>query len=143
MTPFLSNRFYRARSSHRRGCPTILSFFALALWMVMTPAIAQSVPDNIQAPVKASLPRSDVTGQICWSFGQFDRTVYFGEIEDRPDRRDSFASLLDIIGIDHFAVDCITQDVSKHRTMMQKLIRNWTAAGLEVVNTTFLSDQDY
>ena len=101
---------------------------------------------TLEISLRAStLPAHDKkpTGQLCWSFGTVDATVYFGEIEGRPDRRDSFESLLDITGIEHLAVHCVTQDIATHRASHMTLLDEWSRLGLEIVDTTFLSDLDY
>src|SRR5687768_13797122 len=50
--------------------------------------------------------------QMCWSLGKFDNTVYFAEIESREDRRASFASLLEISGIENYGVQCVWHDIA-------------------------------
>jgi hypothetical protein len=81
--------------------------------------------------------------QFCWAMGKFDHTIYFAEVENREDRRESFDALLEISGIDHAAVNCSTSDSATHRLARAKLMKNWGESEFEIVNTTFLSDLDY
>lgn len=46
--------------------------------------------------------------------GKYDNTVYFAEVEDREDRQASFKELIEISGIDHYAVDCRIPDSASH-----------------------------
>lgn len=77
--------------------------------------------------------------QFCWSLGKFDQTVYFAESSHRDDRSASFAEMLDISAIDHNLVECL------HLNPDQRIaiLKNWSDARLETINTTFLSDLDY
>ena len=95
----------------------------------------------LQAPSAALADQDHV--QFCWAVGQFDRTIYFAEVENREDRRESFDALLEISGIDHDAVNCSTSDSATHRLARAKLMKNWRESEFEIVNTTFLSDLDY
>lgn len=90
-------------------------------------------------PLPALTQQHDRQMQFCWSFGQFDQTVYFAETLVLEDRKASFTEMLDISGIDHILVECSYLG-SKQRTIM---LKKWSEARLETVNTTFLSDLDY
>lgn len=85
----------------------------------------------------------DITGQFCWAFDRYTHTVYYGDIEGREDRRESFAALLEISGIVHFGAVCPVQRLQQHRITKQRMLEAWRAAEFDVVNTTFLSDLDY
>ena len=52
------------------------------------------------APAHAEQP----VVQFCWCMGKYDNTVYFAEVENREDRQTSFEELIEISGIDHYAV---------------------------------------
>jgi hypothetical protein len=95
----------------------------------------------LQAPSAALADQDHV--QFCWAVGQFDRTIYFAEVENREDRQNSFEQLLEVSGIDHLPVQCRVSDISSHRLMRTQLMRDWLKSELETVNTTFLSDLDY
>jgi hypothetical protein len=86
---------------------------------------------------------SITTGQLCWTIGKFDNTVYFAGIEGREDRSASFASLIEISGIDAFPVTCAMQPVAEYRALRALMLKEWRDAELEVIDTTFLSDLDY
>jgi len=77
--------------------------------------------------------------QFCWSHGKFDQTVYFAVSSHRDDRRASFAEMLDISAIDHNLVECL------HLNPEQRIaiLKNWSDARLDTINTTFLSALDY
>ena len=81
--------------------------------------------------------------QFCWAMGKFDHTIYFAEVENREDRRESFDALLEISGIDHLAVKCSMSDSATHRLARAALFKNWRESEFEIVNTTFMSDLDY
>ena len=81
--------------------------------------------------------------QFCWAMGKFDHTIYFAEVEHREDRQASFDALLEISGIDHNAVNCITSDQAAHVVTRARLMKDWRESEFEIVNTTFLSDLDY
>jgi len=83
------------------------------------------------------------TGQLCWAVGEFDNTVYFAGIEGREDRSASFASLIEISGIEAFPAKCLTLPLASYRALLAMLVEEWREAELEVVDTTFLSDLDY
>ncbi len=90
-------------------------------------------------PLAAQAQQYDRQMQLCWSFGQFDQTVYFAETPALDDRKASFTEMLDISGINHMLVKCSYLG-SQQRTV---LLKEWSDARLETVNTTFLSDLDY
>ena len=77
--------------------------------------------------------------QFCWSVGTFDKTVYFAESLQLDSRLASFTEMLDISAIDHTAVECRYLNPDQ-RT---KILRVWSEAHLEVINTTFMSDLDF
>lgn len=81
--------------------------------------------------------------QFCWAVGKFDSTIYFAEVADREDRRQSFEQLLDISGIDHYQVQCTISATAAHRHERAQLMKEWLESELETVDTTFLSDLDY
>jgi hypothetical protein len=82
--------------------------------------------------------------QFCWTIGKFDHTVYYAEVENREDRQPSFEALLEISGIDHYAVKCsTTSDSTSFGPARAALVKDWLESEFEVVNTTFLSDLDY
>jgi hypothetical protein len=81
--------------------------------------------------------------QFCWAMGKYDHTIYFADVENREDRQASFDMLLDISGIDHYAVKCSISDPKTHRLARVEMVRNWLESEFEIVNTTFLSDLDY
>jgi hypothetical protein len=83
------------------------------------------------------------SAQLCWAVGKFDNTVYLAGIEGREDRSASFASLVEISGIDAFPVKCSTLPVADYRALRAVLVEEWMDAELEVIDTTFLSDLDY
>lgn len=93
------------------------------------------------SPARADL--SEVSGQICWAVGKYDHTVYFAEIEGREERQASFASLMEISGLNPSSLECRTQDLESHRAMRATLMKQWQESEFEIVNTTFLSDLDY
>lgn len=83
------------------------------------------------------------TGQLCWAIGKFDQTVYFAGIEGREDRSASFASLIEISGLETFPVRCATLPVADYRRLRRRFIAEWKEAELEVIDTTYMSDLDY
>jgi hypothetical protein len=83
------------------------------------------------------------SAQLCWAVGKYDHTVYFAEIEGREDRQASFASLMEISGLDHRSLECRIQDLASHRQARATLMKQWRESEFEIVNTTFLSDLDY
>ena len=83
------------------------------------------------------------TGQLCWAIGKFDQTVYFAGIERREDRSASFASLIEISGLETFPVRCATLPVADYRRLRRRFIAEWKEAELEVIDTTYMSDLDY
>ena len=85
----------------------------------------------------------EASAQLCWAIGKYDHTVYFAEIEDREDRQASFASLMEISGLDHRSLECRIQDLASHRVTRATLMKQWRESEFEIVNTTFLSDLDY
>lgn len=86
---------------------------------------------------------SSTSGQLCWAIGKLDNTVYFAGIEGREDRSASFASLIEISGIEAFPVKCSTLPLAGYRALRALLVEEWMEAELEVIDTTFLSDLDY
>jgi hypothetical protein len=101
---------------------------SLLLAILLAPATALAGQDHVQ---------------LCWAMGKFDHTVYFAEVENREDRRDSFEQLLEISGIDHHPVQCKVSDAASYRSMRAQLMREWLGSELETANTTFLSDLDF
>ena len=99
------------------------------------------------SPVLAAIPAladsNETSAQLCWAVGTYDHTVYFAEIEDREDRQASFASLMEISGLDHRSLECRIQDLASHRLTRAALMKQWRESEFEIVNTTFLSDLDY
>ncbi|UPJ53566.1 hypothetical protein IVB30_21010 [Bradyrhizobium sp. 200] len=95
------------------------------------------------APGSAFAEAEQARVQFCWATGKFDHTIYYAEVENREDRQASFDELLDISGIDHYAVKCSTSDSTTHRAARAKLLKDWLGSEFEIVNTTFLSDLDY
>jgi len=83
------------------------------------------------------------TGQLCWAIGRLDDTVYFAGIEGREDRSASFASLIEISGLETFPPSCLTLPVNDYRSLRQQSIAEWRQAELEVIDTTYMSDLDY
>jgi len=86
---------------------------------------------------------AETTVQFCWASGKFDGTIYFAEAVNREDRSGSFATLLEISGIDHHPVNCSVLDEKSYRRARSELMDAWSAAEFEVINTTFMSDLDY
>jgi hypothetical protein len=107
----------------------IASILACAFVSIIAPQIARA------ADVK--------TGQLCWAVGKLDNTVYFAGIEEREDRSASFASLIEISGIEAFPVKCLTLPLASYRALRDLLVQEWKDAELEIIDTTFLSDLDY
>ena len=97
----------------------------------------------VTAPVPPALTADRDTGQLCWAIGRLDDTVYFAGIEGREDRSESFASLIDISGLETFPARCVTLPVKDYRRLRQQLIVEWQQAELEVIDTTYMSDLDY
>jgi hypothetical protein len=95
----------------------------------------------VMAPVSPAADRD--TGQLCWAIGRLDDTVYFAGIEGREDRSESFASLIDISGLETFPARCVTLPVKDYRRLRRQLIAEWKHAELEVIDTTYMSDLDY
>ena len=114
--------------------PRIVNRFARVIRLLLSAALL--------APNLAYATDQDRV-QFCWAMGKFDHTIYFAEVENREDRRESFDALLEISGIDHDAVNCSTSDSATHRLARAKLMKNWRESEFEIVNTTFLSDLDY
>lgn len=83
------------------------------------------------------------TGQLCWAIGKHDQTVYFAGIEEREDRSASFASLIEISGLETFPPRCATLPVADYRELRRQYIAEWKQAELEVIDTTYMSDLDY
>ncbi|MGH6750793.1 MAG: hypothetical protein ACREDP_01405, partial [Bradyrhizobium sp.] len=75
--------------------------------------------------------------------GKYDHTVYFAAAEGREDRRASFASLMEVSGLTHSALECRIEDLKSHRVTRAQLMKQWRESEFEIVNTTFLSDLDY
>ncbi len=101
--------------------------FALSLLLASSPARADS----------------DDSAQLCWAIGKLDHTVYYAEAKGREDRQASFASLMEISGLNPISVECRIEDLKSHRSMRAALMKQWRDSELEIVNTTFLSDLDY
>ena len=114
--------------------PRIVNTFAPAIRLLLIAALL--VPNLANAAAETYV-------QFCWAMGKHDHTIYFAEVENREDRRESFDALLEISGIDHDAVNCSTSDSATHRLARAKLMKNWLESEFEIVNTTFLSDLDY
>ena len=96
------------------------------------------------APIPALASADQAHVQFCWTIGKFDHTVYYAEVENREDRQPSFEALLEISGIDHYAVKCnTTSDSTSFGPARAALVKDWLESEFEVVNTTFLSDLDY
>lgn len=95
------------------------------------------------AIMKPALAADRQAGQLCWALGKFDDTVYFAGIEDREDRSASFASLMEISGVEVFEIRCATLPVKDYRALRTRLIREWKEMELEIIDTTFMSDLDY
>jgi hypothetical protein len=91
-------------------------------------------------PVRAD---SEESAQLCWAIGKLDHTVYYAEAEGREDRQASFASLMQISGLNPISVECRIEDLKSHRSTRAALMKQWRESELEIVNTTFLSDLDY
>jgi hypothetical protein len=87
----------------------------------------------------AQAQRGDQEMQFCWSLGRFDQTVYFAESSQLDDRSASFTEMLDISAIDHNLVECRYLNPDQRIA----ILRSWSDARLEAINTTFLSDLDY
>jgi hypothetical protein len=83
------------------------------------------------------------TGQMCWAYGRYDRTVYYASIENREDRSGSFLELLRISGIEATEFKCLVHPLAQHRAFAREKIESWRRTELEIINTTFLSDLDY
>ena len=116
----------------------------------MTPRIVNRLARVIRLLLSAALLAPNFAAaaeqdrvQFCWAMGRHDHTIYFAEVENREDRRESFDALLEISGIDHDAVNCSTSDSATYRLARAKLMKNWRESEFEIVNTTFLSDLDY
>jgi len=92
---------------------------------------------------QTALGSNKISGQLCWTIGKFDNTVYFAGIEGREDRSASFASLIEISGIEAFPVTCAILPVAEYRALRALMVKEWRDAELEVIDTTFLSDLDY
>jgi hypothetical protein len=100
----------------------------------------------VLSPLLAAHPAladSDESAQICWAFGKYDHTVYFAAAEGREDRQASFASLMEVSGLTHRALECRIEDLKTHRLTRAMLMKQWRESEFEIVNTTFLSDLDY
>lgn len=104
---------------------------ARALFLVETFAIL--IASSAQAE------RSSQIMQFCWSLGKFDQTIYFAESSRLDDRSAHFTEMLDISAIDHNLVEC------RYLNSDQRIaiLRSWSDARLETINTTYLSDLDY
>ena len=116
----------------------------------MTPRIVNRLARVIRLLLSAALLAPNFAAaaeqdrvQFCWAMGKHDHTIYFAEVDNREDRRESFDALLEISGIDHDAVNCSTSDSATYRLARTKLMKNWRESEFEIVNTTFLSDLDY
>lgn len=83
------------------------------------------------------------TFQFCWALGALDKTAYFAEAAGADDRRSSFADLIEVSGIDHHDLQCHTMEMLSYRTFRDGIVAEWKKNGLEIINTTFLSDLDY
>ena len=83
------------------------------------------------------------TFQFCWALGALDKTAYIAEAEGADDRRSSFADLIEVSGIDHRDLQCHTMAMLSYRAFRDGIVAQWKKDGLEIVNTTFLSDLDY
>jgi len=101
--------------------------------LVFSPLLAAS-------PARAD---SEESAQLCWAIGKLDHTVYYAEAEGRGDRQASFASLMQISGLNPISVECRIEDLKSHRSTRAALMKQWRESELEIVNTTFLSDLDY
>ena len=101
--------------------------------LVFSPLLAAS-------PVRAD---PDQSAQLCWAIGKLDHTVYYAEAEGAADRQASFASLMEISGLNPLGVECRIEDRKSHRSTRAALMQQWRDSELEIVNTTFLSDLDY
>ena len=105
---------------------------------------AMSIVFTVQAhSVAYDSQQFSLSGQRCWAFGPLDNTVYFAEIEHREDRSKEFESLMDISGVDHLPITCVTEQIRKHREQRAEFLRQWSRSGMEIVDTTFMSDLDY
>lgn len=93
--------------------------------------------------VHPGLAKAEGSVQFCWAMGRFDGTVYYAEAENREDRKQHFAEMLHISGIDYDGVNCVVERLSLQEPTRKRLLRAWQAAELEIVDTTFLSDMDY
>jgi hypothetical protein len=110
---------------------SIIGVLVLSPLLAANPALADSADSH------------EVSAQLCWAIGTYDHTVYFAEIEGREDRQASFASLMEISGLDHRSLECRIQDLASHRSTRATLMKQWRESEFEIVNTTFLSDLDY
>ena len=115
--------------------PRIVNRFARVIRLLLSAALL--------APNFAYAAAEQDRVQFCWAMGKFDHTIYFAEVENREDRRESFDALLEISGIDHLVVKCSTSDFATHRLARAELFKNWRESEFEIVNTTFMSDLDY
>ncbi len=105
-------------------------------WLGLTFGVLLSAPGMVMAEAGGSV-------QFCWAMGHFDGTVYMAEAENREDRRQHFADLLTISGIEYGVVHCISEAIEADDPVRRRLLKAWRSAELEVVDTTFLSDMDY
>jgi hypothetical protein len=111
----------------------LMASCSLAGLFALSPLLATS-------PARAD---SDEYAQLCWAIGKLDHTVYYAEAEGAADRQASFASLMEISGLNPLGVECRIEDRKSHRSTRAALMKQWRDSELEIVNTTFLSDLDY
>jgi hypothetical protein len=111
---------------------------AIAQVLVLSPLLAA-----IPARADSAATGSNESAQLCWAFGKYDHTVYYAAAEGREDRQASFASLMEVSGLTHSALECRIEDLKSHRVTRAGLMKQWRESEFEIINTTFLSDLDY
>lgn len=95
------------------------------------------------AAAQPALASDRETGQLCWAVGKLDDTVYYAGVEEREDRSESFASLIEISALETHPVKCAILPVAEYRALRLQLVSAWRGAELEVVDTTYMSGMDY
>lgn len=91
----------------------------------------------------AAEAREGAVGQMCWTYGTWDNRVYYAENYVHEDRSESFELLMEYTGITRSPTTCFIEEVGDFEERRNRLLEGWSKAGLQPVNTTFLSDLDY
>jgi hypothetical protein len=113
----------------------------------MQPAMTQIAPllacIFLLVAATQTVHASTASGQLCWTVGKYDNTVFIAGIDGREDRAASFASLIEISGVEAPPAKCASLPVAGYRALRALLVEEWMDAELEVIDTTYLSDLDY